>query len=344
MNLATVRKIKSLEPIEGADRIELVKFENLGWQCVVQKGIHSVGDLVVYIGLDAIVPQTEIFSFMEKSKWRVKTMKLKRVLSQGIVIPVKELGLVDVVEGQDVTEVIGVTKYEKEVPIQPNAKVVLNPFPSFIPKTDEIRIQNFPEILEKYNDVIFEARLKIDGTSSTYYLKDGEFGICSRNRELTEIQEDNVYSRIAEKYKLKDLLGQLATMLGDENYSIALQAECAGPGIQGNPQGLREETLFVFDVFNITKGEYLAPRELESFLGLQKLGVKNPELAPVVDYFRLSEHTMDTLLELAKGNTLVGDLNRMREGIVCRPFFENIYDNNVGGRLSFKVINNDYKD
>jgi RNA ligase (TIGR02306 family) len=93
--LATIRKIKDIVPIEGADAIELALVD--GWQVVVAKNVgHKVGDKVVYCEIDSFLPIKEEFEFLRKSSYkkmgdqegfRLKTIKLKNTLSQGLILP-----------------------------------------------------------------------------------------------------------------------------------------------------------------------------------------------------------------------------------------------------------------
>lgn len=112
--LATIQKIKSLEPIEGADFIE--KAQILGWTCVVRKGDFTVDAPCVFFEIDSVLPQDNpAFDFMSKSNYRVRTMKLKGVLSQGLAFPTTILPpfmLQTIFEGQNLTEFLKVVEYE----------------------------------------------------------------------------------------------------------------------------------------------------------------------------------------------------------------------------------------
>jgi len=133
--LASIKKIDKLEPIEGADRIELAHVG--GWKVVVAKDVgHQQGDMVVYCEIDSFLPIEPEFEFLRKSSYkklvdgtegfRLKTIRLRGQVSQGLIIPAKDvheiihrsipnlnLGLY---EGLDVTEMLGITKYEPPVP------------------------------------------------------------------------------------------------------------------------------------------------------------------------------------------------------------------------------------
>ena len=115
--LAHIEKIEWKRPIDGADRIELVGV--LGWQCIAKKDEFKVGDLCVYIEIDSVVDKTNPdFAFLEKRNYKIKTMKMKGVLSQGIVFPLSILPKNDWCIGDDVTSTLKITEIEDDIPKQ----------------------------------------------------------------------------------------------------------------------------------------------------------------------------------------------------------------------------------
>lgn len=208
--LAHIEKIEWKRPIEGADRIELVGV--LGWQCIAKKDEFAVGDLCVYIEIDSIVDKTNPdFEFLEKRNYKIKTMKMKGVLSQGIVFPLTLLYFTNKVYniGDDVTEILKITQVEDEIPKQtPQNKMttlkqrhkklcknkvfmwlmkfawfrkiafkLLIPkkkpkkFPEWIIKTNETRLQNMPFVLDAYKGKPMVVTEKLDGTSTSFGLR-----------------------------------------------------------------------------------------------------------------------------------------------------------------------------
>lgn len=151
--LATIRRIAEVNLIEGADKIVAYRVD--GWWVVDQKDRYQIGDLVVYLEVDSWVP-FEVAPFLTKGKEprefegvkgeRLKTIRLKGQLSQGLLLPLTHAfndgdGCVllkdEVVqEGDDVTELLGVIKWEKPMSAQ-LAGMARGNFPSFIPKTDQ---------------------------------------------------------------------------------------------------------------------------------------------------------------------------------------------------------------
>lgn len=337
-NLATIRKIKSLSPIEGADRIELATMENLGWQVVVQKGIHAVGDLVSYVQIDTLCPEAPWSEFLKDRHYRVRTIKLKKQLSQGLIIPLRDLQKefetsavkVNFEENFDLTNIIGVKKFEKPIPAN-LAGTIKSTFPSsIVPKTDEERVQNYPRLVEDINGLECYISVKMDGTSATYIHNDRDTHVCSRNMSLKEpAPEDkqNVYWDMEKKYKIVE-------QLKEKNVNFAVQGEICGPGIQGNKAGLTEVKLFVFNVYDIPNHKYLDFEALKDFCLTLKL-----DLVPIIGKTIFKDVTVQDLLTLSEGNY---DNETPREGIVIRPIIETTSHAMRDSRLSFKVINNQF--
>lgn len=327
--LASIQRIEKLEPIEGADAIERATI--LGWQCVVKKGDFEAGNFCVYCEIDSVLPERPEFEFLRQRKFRVKTIKLRGQISQGIAFPLTILPPMIVDRspglGDDVTEMLGVVKWEPAIAAH-LAGLVKGNFPSFIPRTDEPRIQAFPWILECFADVDFVATEKLDGTSFTAYVKDGNFGVCSRRLELKE-QEGNAYWNAAKSLNLSERLASLGK-------NIAVQGELIGPGIQQNKYKLKAPRLYVFNVFEIDSCRFCGYLEIQDYM--QSIGV---EIVPQVSIGRLPK-TVPELVELAQGKSRVDVLNQnqMREGLVFRPLQEMQVERM--GRLSFKVVNPDF--
>jgi len=328
---ASIQKIIDIKPIENADSIE--KAYVLGWQVVVKKGEFKPGDLCVFITIDSIVPDKPEFAFLAKEKFRIRTIKLRGELSQGItfpmsILPVDEDSKIPFLwhEGQDVSETIGVTHYEKPVPGGFNQGDTKGNFPPWFPKTDEERIQNVPEVLDELRGKSYVITEKCDGTSCSIYLNRGEFGVCSRNMEKKD-SEGSVYWQMAKKYDLENKLRNLGR-------NLAIQGELCGPGIQKNRLGLKEPDLFVFNIFDIDDGKYLSwpmQQQLVVSLGLNKV--------PVVQFGEGFSFTLEELLEKAKGK-YTGTQND-REGIVVRAMYGD-FSAKMRSRISFKVLNNDF--
>ena len=337
--LATIRTVREIAPIEGADAIELARLD--GWQCVVKKGEFQAADQGVYFEIDSFLPIEPRFEFLRKSSlkrmndeegFRLKTIKLRGQLSQGLLLPLAafpELAGQPLQEGANVTEALRIQKYEPPIPAELSG-IALGPFPSFIPKTDAERIQNLPDHFQAYGSDAFEITEKLDGSSMTVYHRDGQLGVCSRNLELVE-SEANTLWQIVRRSGLDRVLAELGR-------ALALQGELAGEGIQKNPLRIRGQRLFLFHVFDIDRGAYLTPPERRVLYQTlrQKTGSELLDHVPVIgEAVRIFERypSMDLLLSAADGKSQIAP-QRDREGLV----FKSLRHPNV----VFKALSNRY--
>jgi RNA ligase (TIGR02306 family) len=327
--LASIVRIAELSPIAGADRIELARVA--GWQCVVKKGEFRAGELAVYLEIDAVPPDREAFAWLWQPKgksgvarpdsFRIRTLRLRGTLSQGLLMPLAQAGVADQPEGSDVTGVLGVTKYEPPAPSGMGDWRA--GFPSLVPKTDEMRVQAVPQVLEELRGHPFVATVKMDGTSSTFVRVDGEFHACGRNHSIAE--GENLYWYVAKKYRLPEVLA---------GSSLAIQGEIVGPGVQKNPAGLKDKSLFVFNVLDTRTGEAFGDGALRAFCA--EHGLQPVPLAFEGERF---DETVDSLLAKAEG--VYEGTSQQREGLVVRsklPMRSTV----LGGRMSFKAISNRY--
>jgi len=328
--LASIQKVVDIQPIPGADAIECLTI--LGWHIVGKKDEFQVGDPCVYVEIDSVLPERPEFEFLRPRGFRIRTVRLRGQISQGIAFPVEILDAVSgqfqvtIEEGADVTEMLGVIKYERPIDVSIGGEVA-GPMPGFLLKTDEPRIQSNPGVLARHTGRIGYASEKLDGCSGTFFLKDGDFRVCCRNLELRET-EGNVFWKVAKEYGIEERL----RVLGGE---FALQGEVLGPKIQGNRYKLKKHEVRFFNLFDIRKSEYLPfPLFMDTvqvMMGLQTV--------PILDeQFPLPEN-VDEMLRFAEGKSMFpGAEDVEREGIVWRPL-EEIHDPDIG-RLSVKAISN----
>lgn len=342
--LVTIRKIDNLLPIEGADAIELVKID--GWQCVAKVGEFACGDLCVYFEIDSFLPTRPEFEFLRKSSFkrmgdqegfRIKTIKLRGQLSQGLALPLSVLGKPEEIFaigegciGTDVTEDLGVVKYEPPVPAELSGLVRGN-FPSFIRKTDQERCQNLgKEIFIENEGSRYEISMKMDGTSFTGYHRNGEVGVCGRNWEL-QINDGNASNTLVRMF----IDSGLRTALTELGKNYAVQGELMGPGIQKNREGFNVARLFVFDIYDIDNACYLSPHQRHEVMaelwnrGLDRKIVDHvPVLAMAVSLDELNIESVNQLLQFAEGPSYT---HPVREGLVFKR---------IDGGFSFKAISN----
>ena len=335
--LATVRKISNIQPIEGADKIELATID--GWKVVVAKEVnHKVGDLIVYCEVDSFLPIREEFEFLRKTSFkkmgdqegfRLKTIRLRGQVSQGLILPIVVLNPPDAninvtpFEGLDVTEMLDIVKYEPPIPASLAGKVK-GLFPSFIRKTDEERVQNLASDYEKYRTqnklrMKFYVTEKLDGSSATFYVKDEVFSVCSRNLELLET-DDNTFWKVARELELEDKLKTLG-------FNVCLQGELIGEGVQGNPYKIKGQTVRFFNGFNIDTQENIPFLQFTEIT--QKFGLTT---VPILDFDFDLPNSIDNMLEYAESPSNLNS-NFGREGVVVRS-----YDRTI----SFKSISNQF--
>lgn len=339
--LASIQRVKNVVPIyhpkDGTlTSLDLILFEDIAWQCVAKRDEFAPGDLAVYIEISSVLPEHPVFEFLRSKKFKVKTVRLCGQLSQGLALPVRELqSFVDVTEadmqpGDNVTEVMGITRYEPPVEVKINGGGAYRPFPEFIPKTDELRIQSIPHILNLFEGQGVIATLKHDGTSATYFydVETDSMRVCSRNTEKVE-KDDSVY------WKALDLQPEI------EEYcrqfpSYVLQGEITGPGIQKNRMGRKQLRFTAFNIFDRDIANYV-PHAFAS-VHCELYGV--PFVEEIEEWEEFSGETVESILKLAEGK-YPGTENE-REGIVLRLLFEDKFSYEIGGRISCKAINNRY--
>ena len=336
--LASVQVVNAVEPIPGADAIERLRV--LGWWVVGKAGEFRPGDPVVYCEIDSLLPERPEFEFLRKSSYRpavpetgqpagfrIKTVKLRGQVSQGICFPLGVLSPDTLhAEGTDVTAALGVRKYEPPIPAGMTGRVK-GPFPHWLPKTDETRVQVLERMLARHRGITFHQTEKLDGTSLTAFLTADGFGLCSRNLWLDERDEGSQLVRLASRLDLPERLRLLREQLG---VWPAVQGEVIGPGVQKNRYGLPALDLRVFSLLDAGTGR-LIDREpgLAALLAVGLTPV--PQLGPLV-----LDHSVDELVALAVGPSAL-NTKVQREGVVFRPEVETD-EAEVGGRLSFKAI------
>lgn len=347
--LASVQKVLKLTPIEGADMIETATV--LGWEIVVKKGEYSEGDLCCYIQIDTVVPELPEYEFLRERKFRVRTIKLRKQISQGLVVPLPK-GKWN--EGDDLTEIIGVTKYEKpdnnperyEQPRMPKVwykkwvylfkynilfkifpklqRLSRSPFPKHLVSiTDEERIQNVPQTLTQYAGKSFVVSYKLDGSSITIIhsklLGKSKFRICSRRFELHDKKNDwyRVFVDTMFELEVLKLVRQFKTN------DIIVQGEAIGK-FNGNHHNLQRDQIRLFNIY--VDGKRLNQKDF-----IQVCLANNIPHCPMYKEIVLN-HTLPEIIKLSEIKDVLNPAVDV-EGLVWRCVEDN---------MSFKVINNKY--
>lgn len=347
--LVTIQKIAAIEPHPNADRLEIATI--LGWKCVVGKGDFKVDDLCVYFEVDSFLPIRPEFEFLAKNTsikkmedgtegYRLKTARLRGIISKGLVMPLTVLTVVtpwevktfkDIKEGADVTEHLGVQLWVPPIPADMKG-LIKGDFPAFIAPTDETRVQAVPDVIKRCAGLRCYITEKIDGTSFTVYFRNGEFGVCSRSKELLE-EEKNLYWKMTRELDLEK-------KLRDYGKNIAIQGEIFGIGVQTNALKLQTRRVMFFNVFDIDKFGYYPYADFVKTI--KELGL---ETVPILTEDYILEDNVDKIMAMADGKSVISP-KFDREGIVIRPHEEK-FDMQMAmgfgnGRVSFKAVSDEW--
>lgn len=365
--LAHIEKVEWIRPIQGADKIVLCGV--LGWQCVVaKKDNFKEGDKIVYIEIDSVVPEIPEFEFLRDRKFRVKTIKLKGELSQGLVVPLSILGKnrpISLEIGDDVTDLIGITKYlspSEQEEIKAEIRRVATEknrfkkflmryswfrklnlshkqksgFPYWVSKTDEERIQNMPRVLTEFAHESVYVTEKIDGQSVTFTGKmvprfGGLLGRIFPNKFLFVVCSRNLTTNDRGSLYWRVAKKYNLEKILRENPKLTIQGEQIDTKVQGNKYKVTEPKLYVFNVIDHENKYQYNYEEMLNFCIKYRL-----EIVPLIYEGPLSTlgHTVNEMVETSKGRSWLFDIPR--EGIVVRSIRD-------GKRIfSFKCINPDF--
>lgn len=336
--LASIRKIVEIRGIANADAIECALVD--GWMVVVKKNEYQVGDFAIYCEVDSWIP-TELAPFLSKGKEprefngvrgeRLRTVKLRGQLSQGLLLPLDAKWIITNLgagpgakfsdyEGIDLSEKLGIQKWEAPIPAQ-LAGQVRGSFPGQVPKTDEERVQNLVSSWRELANLDYEVTEKLEGSSMTVGMIDGEFYVCSRNLSLKETQGNTFWS-LARSFDIENKM----KLYGFDN--LVLQGELVGEGVQGNHYAICGHDFYVFSVYDIVSGQYFAPHKRRELV--QKLGLKH---VPVIaESMNLFDQTPETVLLLANGQSQINP-KVLREGLVFKQ---------TNGQQHWKAVSNEY--
>jgi hypothetical protein len=349
MKLASVQKVIKLTPIEGADLIETATV--LGWEIVIKKGEYQVGALCTYIQIDTIVPERPEFEFLRPRKFRVRTIKLRKQISQGLIVPLPSGNWN---EGDDVTELLGVTKYEKqdnnpqsyEKPRIPKSgvkrwiylfkynflfklfpfllKESRTPFPKeLVGITDEERIQNMPQVLQQYAGKLFVVSYKLDGSSITIIHNKvrgkSKYRICSRRFELHDKKNDWYTTFMETNFALE--IQKLVTYFATDD--VIVQGEAIGK-FNGNHHNLSRNEIRLFNIY--VNGKRLNQQKF--FEVCLQLNIPH---CPLFKELTM-QYSLEDILKISEIKDVINPKVEA-EGLVWRCVDDN---------LSFKVINNKF--
>lgn len=345
----------TLEPHDNADTLSVATV--LGWHCVVRTAdfvetlpdgtTRPKTDRGVYIPIDALVPVERLRAWglegrlAGPNKDRVKTIRLRGKISQGLLIPVSRHDGYEI--GDDVTAQWGITKYDPPLPETMNGAP--RPWPAGLARFDVERLENFPGILVPGEEVV--ATEKLEGTNAAFHIWEAdapgtyEFAVCSRGIAFDPARSenaDNIYCRIARDLgigaRLEEALrsGALDRYVNGPVRDVTVRGEIIGGKVQGNIYKLPALTFRCFDVYVDGRPlDHDAYRALAAELGL--------EVVPEV--YRGPFPEGEGYREISYGrSTLPGSAETLREGVVWKPLRERTHPEI--GRVMLKAVDPAY--
>ena len=340
--LASIQKIIDITPIEEADKIELAKV--LGWQCVVNKGQFKAGDFAVYFEIDSFLPIRPEFEFLRANCYkntnimgegfRLKTMKFKGEVSQGLLLPITtfpELDPCNLDIGSDVTEQLGVKKWEIEERATTGGTII-GQLPFDVPHTDETRVQAEPELINDFKGLPFYISTKMDGSSHSISIDKDGFHVTGHNYEYKDDGTSGFYQLI-KREDIETRMRDYMNANSDIN-TLTIQGEFCAPGIQQNRLKLIKPAWFVFTIR--INGERVGLNKMLEICNI--LNLATVPIEEVGEDLPSKYPTVEALLERADGEYPNGG---KKEGIVIRPV-DPVFNKRISAALSMKVVNNKY--
>jgi RNA ligase (TIGR02306 family) len=358
-----VTKIVGFEPIPGADKLEIAKV--FDFNVVVRKGQYKLNDTVIYAPIDSILPnelEAKIFgpdSKVKLTKGRIRQIRLRGAVSQGMLIDPTDTNLTNLTEGDDVAEKLGIIKYEPPAPSfqsnLPGVKKERNKFyenPYFHQYGGLVNIKYYPEMFKDGDEVVYQEKIHGSNFRCGYlpqspknlwqkFLKligkFDDFQFCfgsntvqrqhSSKRNTNTYYGKDIYWKMVLKYNLQELVQQGMTLYG----------EIYGPGVQKNyDYGAKELSLVVFDIKVLAddkkSSQWLTVDQVKEWC-------KQRGLAIVPELYR-GPHTKELMQQYTKGPSLLG-FQPIREGIVIRDPKETT---SYAGKKFFKLLSEDYLD
>jgi RNA ligase (TIGR02306 family) len=321
-----VLPIERLEEHTNAERLEIAYLEGLDFPIVVQKGLYSTGELVVYFPLDSIL-LPELAGKLGLKSTRIKTMKLRGEISQGFCVPVADLLGVDadmVKAGDDLTEFTGVVKYEP--PVINCGTANMTTLPNGLEIYDLENCERHSNVVEHLMDKEVVVTEKLEGSNITIHYDTDGLKVCSRRHTIVPIPGyEHTFCRTAREGGF-DVLAQ--AWFNQVNKPIDLRGEIIGPGIQGNIYKLTKHQIRLFDV----QVDY-------KYIDVDELYAHADNVAPVLFRGKLRDYLNGrTIREASNGQSVLAPV--LREGIVIRPVVEEEFPH--FGRLIIKQRSPEY--
>lgn len=370
----------TIEEHPNADALEIARVGD--YKSIVRKGQFQTGDLGVYIPEQAVLPVWLIKELglegklAGKQQNRVKAVKLRGVLSQGLIYPVElmwntfgheqghQLHVVEdgadkrliVTEGQDVTEVLGIVKWEPEIPSHMNGQ--LTGAAGCTLKYDIENIKRYPDVFEENELVVITEKLHGTWACFGYHPRVDHPIVTSKGLSGKGLifkwafpeNENNLYIQAFQRLTYRDsgntlyregvtgtsIVQRVHEALNlDRDTPVYVLGEIYGKGVQDLHYGAQQPQFRIFDVYvgQPGNGEFVSPGSMKAWIE-DELGLEHVPVLYVGPYDR------EIVDELTDGLETVGGGMNIREGVVIKPMIER-RDDEIG-RVVLKSVSEDY--
>ena len=336
-----------IEPHPNADKLEVARVK--GYSCIVGKNQYRTGDLAVYLPIDSMIPKDILEELgltgdlNGPKKNRVKMVKLRGVVSEGLLYPIngKKIDHMDLKEGDNVADVLKITKYETPIPVKLKGKIentrkkVQYANVSLDVKFDVEALKKYPRVLN-YDELVCISE-KVHGSNFRCTRINNEIKIATKRlgnlgQAFSPDEKQNTYVLMYAKYEK-----EFAKLFVKFKNDIIVIGEIYGRKIQDMDYGTNPD-LRIFDIWY--DGKFLNTDQV-----LEALKDTGLTYVPILYRGRWDESLLD---QYVSGKSHIPTADCMREGIVIRPDFERI-DTTITGRFSghdsrviLKVISNEY--
>jgi RNA ligase (TIGR02306 family) len=333
-----IRNIDTARKHDNADRLDVCTVKGMLFQFVTLRDQFKSGDKVVYFPLDSVLPDDLIKKLnlegklAGKEKNRIKTVRLRGLISQGICSDPSLFGFENRNEFDDVTEELGVTKYDPPIKLTFGGDAY--PLPAELSKYDiescDRFVEEFNILLDSKEEVVVTEKLEGTNYSIIYYPEEDKFDVCFRTCSIKE--SDNYYWHVTKKQNMIDLIKKASTFSNTKQH-IAFRGEIIGPGIQGNIYNLKEIEVRIFDIQK--DGNYLDHDDYYKII--TEFDIPNP---PILYIGLLKDYLNGESIQSKSNGKSALNLCTLREGIVIKPK-KNFHSFNIG-RMILKQRSPEY--
>lgn len=325
----TIETIDSITPIEGADKIEKATLKGLNFTFVIPKSVYNVNDKILYFPIDSLIPsdvaqKIGVYGKLAgRTKDRVKTIRLKNTISQGIVGPISLIESLPNPTPETITEFLNVKKYEPPAILEKGAN--LRALPCGLSVYDIEGCERHKEIVDLLMDQECVISEKVEGSNFSISF-DGEKHWVNQRRHTIELVDgfEHTWWKMASEQNLTVLSKLLYAKYGEV---ATIYGEMTGPSIQGNIYKQISHKIFVFDI-------KIGDKFMDASDYMEFIKTHNVNVAPILYVGKLREFMGDkTIVQVSNGNSIIYP-GTLREGIVIKPIKERNVDG--FGRLIIK--------